>query len=151
VTRKITLSLARIRSGKQAELRLGNMDARRDWGYAKDYVEMMWLILQQDEPDDYVAATGEMHTVREFVQIAAERAGFDLVFEGEGVDEVGRDRNSGRVIVCVDPEYYRPVEVDVLLGDATKARTRLEWRPKVTFQGLVELIMDADLKLEGVA
>ena len=150
VTRKITLSLARIRSGKQSVLELGNMDAQRDWGYAKDYVEMMWRMLQQDSPADYVAATGEMHTVREFVQIAAARAGFDIEFEGTGVDEVGRDKNTGEVIVRVNPEYFRPAEVEVLLGDATKARRELGWSHSVTFAGLVEMMMDSDLKLEGV-
>lgn len=151
VTRKITLSLARIRSGKQSVLELGNMDAKRDWGYAKDFVEMMWLMLQQDAPDDYVAATGEMHTVREFVQIASERAGFDIEFEGEGVEEIGRDRKTGNVIVRVNPEYFRPAEVDILMGDPTKAKTQLGWQPKTSFQGLVELMMEADLKLEGIA
>ncbi len=150
VTRKITLSLARILSGKQSVLELGNLDAQRDWGYAKDYVEMMWLMLQQDTPDDYVAATGETHRVREFVQLAADRAGFDIAFEGEGVDEVGIDRKSGKTIVKVNPEFYRPAEVDLLLGDPTKAKSQLGWEPRVSFQGLVEMMMDADMALEGV-
>jgi GDPmannose 4,6-dehydratase len=147
VTRKITLSLARIKAGKQRTLRLGNMDAKRDWGFARDYVEMMWLMLQQPEPDDYVAATGQTHTVREFVERAADIAGYDIAWEGEGDQEKGRDRKSGAVVVEVDPKFYRPAEVDLLLGDPTKARTKLGWEPKVTFAGLVEMMMKADLEL----
>jgi GDPmannose 4,6-dehydratase len=146
VTRKITLSLARIKAGLQPTLRLGNMDAKRDWGYAKDFVEMMWLMLQQPEADDYVAATGEMHTVREFVENAAPIAGFDIAWEGEGDKECGRDRKTGKVIVEVDPKFYRPAEVEQLLGDPTKARTKLGWTPKVKFEELVEIMMKADLK-----
>lgn len=151
VTRKITLSLARIKAGQQKTLRLGNMDARRDWGYALDYVEMMWMMLQQDEPDNYVVATGEMHTVREFVERAAEIADFDLKWEGTGVDEIGRDAKTGEVVVEVDPKFYRPAEVEQLLGDPTKAKEKLGWVPKVKFAGLVELMMRADIELIGAA
>ena len=149
VTRKITLSLARVKAGLQPALSLGNMDSKRDWGYARDYVEMMWMMLQQPEPDDYVAATGETHTVREFVERASKVAGFDIAWEGEGPKEVGRDKKSGKVVVRVDPKFYRPAEVDLLLGDATKARTKLKWEPKVKFAELVELMMRADLEAVG--
>ncbi|MCX4247719.1 GDP-mannose 4,6-dehydratase [Paraliomyxa miuraensis] len=147
VTRKITLSLARIRHGKQQTLRLGNMNAKRDWGFAKDYVEMMWMMLQQDEPDDYVVATGETHTVREFVQYAANVAGFDLQWEGENEGEKARDRATGKVVVEVDPKFYRPTEVDLLIGDPTKAKEKLGWVPQVKFAELAEMMMKADLEL----
>lgn len=150
VTRKITYSLARIKAGLQSRLRLGNLEAKRDWGYAEDYVEAMWLILQQDTPDDYVIATGETHTVREFVEHACRVAGLDLEWEGTGIDEVGRDRNSGEVIVDIDPRFFRPAEVDLLLGDPSKAKTELGWQPRVTFAHLAEMMMKADLKLVGV-
>ena len=125
VTRKITLAVARISAGLQDKLYLGNLNARRDWGYARDYVECMWLILQQDEPDDFVIATGEFHSVREFTEHAFARAGITLRWEGEGVDEKGIDIATGRVLVEVDPKYFRPCEVEQLLGDPTKARTKL--------------------------
>jgi GDPmannose 4,6-dehydratase len=149
VTRKITLSLAKIKAGLQSVLRLGHMDSKRDWGYAKDYVEMMWMMLQQDYPDDYVAATGETHTVREFVERAARVAGFDIKWEGERDSELGRDRTTGTVIVQVDPAYYRPAEVDLLLGNPSKAKVKLGWEPKVKFAELVELMMRADLEAIG--
>ena len=139
------MSLARIKKGAQEKLSLGNMDAKRDWGYAKDYVEMMWMMLQQDSPDDYVVATGETHTVREFVELAAKVAELDLVFEGENESEVARDRKTGKVIVDVDPAFYRPAEVDLLIGDPSKAKRELGWEPKVKFAELVELMMRADL------
>ncbi len=151
VTRKITISMAKIKAGTPEALRLGNMEAKRDWGYAKDYVEAMWLMLQQDEPDDYVIATGEAHSVREFVERAAQVAGFDIMWEGEGTDEVGRDRKSGKVIVEVNPDFYRPAEVDLLVGDASKAKQELGWTPKVTFEHLVEMMVEADLKLFGAS
>ncbi|MEM9459130.1 MAG: GDP-mannose 4,6-dehydratase [Myxococcota bacterium] len=151
VTRKITLSLARIKAGQQKTLRLGNMEAKRDWGYAKDYVEMLWMMLQQPEPDDYVVATGEMHTVREFVERASEVAGFEIEWEGEGTDEIGRDKKTGNTIVEIDPRFYRPAEVDQLLGDPTKAKEKLGWVPEVKFEGLVELMMRADLEAVGLA
>ncbi len=146
VTRKVTLSLARIKAGLQSTLRIGNMDAKRDWGYAKDFVEMMWLMLQQNEADDYVAATGETHTVREFIEKAAPFAGYEIGWEGRGDSEIGRDRKSGKVIVEVDPKFYRPAEVELLLGNPTKAREKLGWTPKVKFDQLVEIMIKADLE-----
>jgi GDPmannose 4,6-dehydratase len=151
VTRKVTLSLARIKAGLQPTLRLGNLDAKRDWGHARDYVEMMWLMMQQAEPDDYVAATGETRSVREFIERAAPIAGFDLAWEGEGVDEIGRDLKTGKVVVEVDPKFFRPAEVDLLLGDPRKAKAKLGWKPKVTFFGLVEEMMKADLEALGLS
>uniref|UniRef100_UPI003B517FE3 GDP-mannose 4,6-dehydratase n=1 Tax=Roseovarius indicus TaxID=540747 RepID=UPI003B517FE3 len=145
VTRKITRALARIKLGTQSELRLGNMDAKRDWGHARDYVKMMWLMLQQDKPEDYVIATGEQYSVREFVARAAEVLGMTITFEGEGVDEVGRDE-SGRVIVRVDPQYFRPAEVETLLGDASKARLQLGWTPETSFDELVREMVESDLE-----
>ncbi|MBE6367113.1 MAG: GDP-mannose 4,6-dehydratase [Lentisphaerae bacterium] len=147
VTRKITMAVARIVNGLQDCLYMGNMDAKRDWGYAPDYVRMMYLILQQDTPDDYVAATGETHTVREFIEKAFAAAGVTVEWSGSGVDEVGIDKATGKVIVRIDPRYFRPAEVDLLLGDATKARTILKWEPSVTFEKLVTLMVEADLRL----
>jgi len=150
VTRKVTLSLARIKAGLQPTLRLGNIDAKRDWGYAKDFVEMMWLMLQQKEADDYVAATGEAHTVREFIEKAAPYAGYDIVWEGKAENEIGRDRKTGNVIVEIDPKFFRPAEVELLLGNPAKAKTKLGWSPKVKFEKLVEIMMKADLEALGV-
>ncbi len=130
VTRKITLAAARIVNGLQDKLYLGNLNARRDWGYARDYVECMWLIMQQPEPDDFVIATGEYHSVREFTEMSFRRAGIELRWEGEGVDEKGIDVATGRVLVEVDPKYFRPCEVEQLLGDPTKAKTQLGWNPR---------------------
>lgn len=145
VTRKITLAAAAIAKGQQEKLYLGNLSARRDWGYAKDYVECMWLILQQPEPDDFVIATGEMHTVREFCTLAFHYAGIELHWEGEGVDEKGIDSN-GRVLVEVDPKYFRPAEVEQLLGNPTKARTKLGWNPrKTSFDELVRIMVKHDM------
>ncbi|MBR1808251.1 MAG: GDP-mannose 4,6-dehydratase [Paludibacteraceae bacterium] len=145
VTRKITLAAAAIAQGRQDKLYLGNLSARRDWGYAKDYVECMWLMLQQPEPDDFVIATGEMHTVREFCTLAFREAGISLHWEGEGVDEKGVDEQ-GRVLVEVDPKYFRPTEVDQLCGDPTKARTVLGWNPrKTSFEQLVKIMVQHDL------
>ncbi|MBD5234375.1 MAG: GDP-mannose 4,6-dehydratase [Bacteroidales bacterium] len=147
VTRKITLAAARIAAGLQDKLYLGNLDARRDWGYAPDYVECMWLILQQDTPDDYVIATGEYHTVREFATLAFARAGMKLRWEGTGIDERGIDEATGRVLVEVDPRFFRPAEVEQLLGNPAKARTQLGWNPrKTTFEQLVNTMVDADIK-----
>jgi GDPmannose 4,6-dehydratase len=147
VTRKITLGLAQARVEGEGELRLGNLDARRDWGHARDYVELMWRILQEDQPDDYVAATGATHSVREFAEAAGAALGFDIAWEGSGSDELGRDRKTGRVLVRVDPRYHRPTDVATLVGDATKARERLGWRPRVTFEQLVAEMAEADLAL----
>ncbi|MBW2294464.1 MAG: GDP-mannose 4,6-dehydratase, partial [Deltaproteobacteria bacterium] len=147
VTRKVTMGLARIKAGVQETVSMGNIDSKRDWGYAKDYVEMMWMMLQRDEPDDFVVATGETHTVREFIDRAAEVAGFRIEWEGSGADEVGRDAGSGNVIIDIDRRFYRPAEVDLLLGDPSKAKELLGWEPKVKFQELVEIMMKADLEL----
>jgi GDPmannose 4,6-dehydratase len=145
VTRKITRAVARIKLGLQEAVYLGNLDAKRDWGYAGDYVELMWLMLQQEEPDDYVMATGVTTSVRDFVLTAFAHAGIELRFEGSGVDEVGVDVATGRALVRVDPRYFRPTEVDLLLGDATKARERLGWEPQVQLPELVAMMVDADL------
>ena len=148
VTRKITLAVARIVAGLQDKLYLGNLDARRDWGYARDYVECMWLMLQQDRPDDFVIATGDDHSVRDFTDLAFRRAGITLRWEGEGVDEKGIDIATGRVLVEVDPKYFRPCEVEQLLGDPTKARTVLGWNPrKTTFEQLVNIMVDHDMAM----
>ena len=147
VTRKITLAAARIAQGKQEKLYLGNLSSLRDWGYAPDYVECMWLILQQPEPDDYVIATGVQHSVREFCLLAFRRAGIELRFEGEGADEKGIDVKTGKVLVEVSPDFYRPTDVVNLLGDPTKAKKKLGWDPtsKTSFEQLVNLMVDADM------
>ena len=133
VTRKVTLSLAKIKYGLQDHLVLGNLDAKRDWGYAKDYVEAMWLMLQQDQPDDYVIATGETHSIRELVELAAETCGYNIKWEGEGMDEKGIDSKTGKILVTLDRKYLRPAEVETLCGDSSKAKKKLNWRPKTTF------------------
>ena len=138
VTRKITQAFSRISVGLQECLYLGNLNAKRDWGHAKDFVEAMWLMLQQDEPDDYVIATGEQYSVREFVNEAAPYFGMNIVWFGEGLDEVGIDSNTNRAVIRVDPKYFRPAEVETLLGDATKAKEKLGWGPKISFKQLVE-------------
>jgi len=138
VTRKITRGLSRISVGMQDVLYLGNLNARRDWGHAADYVKAMWLMLQQPEPDDYVIATGEMYSVKYFVEHAADYFGMNIVWEGSGLDEVGIDKTTGRVVIKVDPKYFRPTEVEQLCGDATKAREILGWEPEIDFQGLVQ-------------
>ena len=138
VTRKITIGLSRISVGLQDCLYLGNLNAKRDWGHAKDFVEAMWLMLQQDEPDDFVIATGVQYSVREFVEEAAPYFGMKIRWEGEGLDEVGIDEQSGNVIIRVSPKYFRPAEVETLLGDATKAKEKLGWEPKISFKQLVE-------------
>ncbi len=146
VTRKITRGLARIKLGFQDCIYLGNLDGKRDWGHARDYVELMWLMLQQKEPKDYVIATGIQHSVRDFVNIAGREVGFDMRWEGEGVLEKGYDRNTGKCIVAVDPRYYRPTEVDALLGDASLAREALGWTPKTSFEEMVTEMVAQDLK-----
>lgn len=144
VTRKITRALARIKLGTQDELRLGNMDAKRDWGHARDYVEMMWRMLQQETAVDYVIATGQQYTVRDFVEIAAKKLDLSLTFEGQGLDEVAKD-GTGRVVVRVDPAYFRPTEVETLLGDPSKAHTNLGWKPVTSFDTLVGEMVISDL------
>lgn len=147
VTRKITLAAARIAKGLQNKLYLGNLSALRDWGYAKDYVECMWLILQQEKPDDFVVATGEAHSVRDFCTLAFKYAGIELKWQGEGVDEKGIDVETGRVLVEVDPKFFRPAEVEQLLGDPTKAQKELGWNPrKTSFEDLVRIMVESDLK-----
>ena len=146
VTRKITLAAARIAQGYQDKLYLGNLNSLRDWGYAKDYVECMWLILQQQEPDDFVIATGEYHSVREFATLAFHHLGIELEWRGEGVDEKGYDLSTGKALVEVDPKYFRPAEVDQLLGDPTKAKEKLGWNPrKTSFEDLVKIMVDHDM------
>jgi GDPmannose 4,6-dehydratase len=145
VTRKITRAVARIKLGLQDRVYLGNLDSRRDWGFAGDYVRAMWKILQQDQPDDFVIATGEAHSVREFVEKAFERIGVSIQWEGSGVDELGRDAATGQVRVQIDPRYFRPTEVDFLLGDPSKAKQVLGWEPKTSFDQLVELMVEEDL------
>jgi GDPmannose 4,6-dehydratase len=147
VSRKITRAVGRIKEGLQDRLYLGNLDARRDWGYAKDYVEAMWLMLQQRRAEDFVIATGETHTVREFCTLAFARAGIEIDWQGSGETEKAIERGSGRVLVEVDPRYFRPTEVGFLLGDATKAKQMLGWTPRTSFQELIELMVDHDLAL----
>ena len=144
VTRKITMAAVRIAAGAQDRLYLGNLDAKRDWGYAPDYIDGMWRMLQQPQPADYVLATGETHTVREFATRAFARAGIDLEFVGEGIDETALDAATGNVVLAVDHRYFRPAEVDLLIGDAAKAKERLGWEPSVRFAELVDLMVDAD-------
>lgn len=147
VTRKITIAAARIAQGYQDKLYLGNIDSLRDWGYAKDYVECMWLILQHDTPEDFVIATGEYHTVREFTTLAFKEVGIELRWEGKGIDEKGIDARTGKVLVEIDPKYFRPAEVEQLLGDPTKAKTLLGWNPqKTSFQELVKIMVEHDMK-----
>lgn len=147
VTRKITLAAARIKQGYQDKLYLGNLNALRDWGYAKDYIECMWLILQQEKPEDFVIATGEYHTVREFTTLAFKEIGINLRWEGEGVNEKGIDIATGKELVAVDPKYFRPAEVEQLLGDPTKAKTLLGWNPhKTSFEELVHIMVKHDMK-----
>ena len=146
VTRKITLAAARIKQGKQDKLYLGNLSSLRDWGYAKDYVECMWLILQQDKPEDFVIATGEQHSVREFCYYAFKRVGIELEFQGEGMNEKGIDKATGNVLIEVSPDFYRPTDVVNLWGDPTKAKAKLGWNPsKTSFQELVNIMVDSDM------
>lgn len=146
VTRKITRAASRIKLGLQKKLYLGNMNAKRDWGFAGDYVEAMWLMLQQDEPDDYVIATGKTTSVRDFCNMAFKEVGLELDWKGEGAEEVGLDKATGNILVAVDPKYFRPTEVDILVGDASKARDKLGWEPKVTLEELTKMMVKADLK-----
>jgi GDPmannose 4,6-dehydratase len=146
VTRKITRALARIKIGLQDILYIGNLDARRDWGHARDYVKMQWLMLQQDEPEDYVIASGEHYSVREFIEAAARQLGLKLGWTGRGIDEKGINEETGQIIIAVDSRYFRPTEVDDLLGDASKARQKLGWKPRISFKQLVAEMVEADLK-----
>lgn len=147
VTRKITRAVAGIHFGREERLFLGNLNAKRDWGHARDYVEGMWLMLQQPTPDDYVLATGETHTVRSFVERAFSHIGIEIAWQGEGINECGKDRRTGRVLVEVDPRYFRPTEVDLLVGDPSKANTKLGWKHRADLNALVREMMDADLRL----
>ena len=148
VTRKITNTIAKIKHGKEDCLYLGNLNAKRDWGHSRDYVEAMWMMLQHEKPDDFVVATGKTYTVREFVEEAFSCAGYEIEWQGEGVNEIGVDKNTGKVRVRVSEEFYRPAEVELLIGDSTKARTTLGWEPKTDFKGLVKAMVTNDLELE---
>jgi len=147
VTRKVTRAAARISLGLQDKLYMGNIDAKRDWGYAGDYVELMWLMLQQNEPEDYVMATGVTTTVRDFITMAFKEAGIELKWEGKGIEEKGKNKADGKVLVEIDPRYFRPAEVELLIGDPTKAKTKLGWEPKVKLPELVKMMMDYDIEL----
>lgn len=147
VTRKITIGLSRVKLGIQKTLKLGNLSSSRDWGYAKDYVRGIWKILQHTEPDDFVLATGETHTIREFAELTARHLDMDLVWKGKGINEVGIDRKTGKVVIEIDPVYFRPLEVNFLKGDSSKARKILKWKPTVTFERLVEIIIEHDFNM----
>ncbi len=147
VTRKITIGLSKIKLGKQEVLELGNLDSKRDWGYAKEYVEAMWLMLQQDKPEDFVIATGETHSVREFIEACCEELDIKLKWKGSGVDEVGVDENNGKVIIKINSKYFRPTEVDVLLGDPAKVKEKLGWEAKIKFSELAKLMVKSDYDL----
>ncbi len=149
VTKKITKSVAKIHKGEQKVLELGNLDAKRDWGYAKDYVEMMWLMLQQDEPKDYVIATGKTYTVRQFVEYAFEEVSVKLKWEGEGENEIGIDQETGKVVVRINPKYYRPAEVELLWGDPLKAEKELGWKSQTSLKELVKIMVQYDLKYDN--
>ncbi len=149
VTRKVTRGLARIKLGLEECLYLGNLEAKRDWGYAKDYVEGMWRMLQHDKPDDYVLATNETHTIREMVELAADELGFAIEWKGSGTEEVGIDKNSGKTIIRIDPRYFRPAEVELLIGDYAKAKKELGWKPTTTFRELIVLMAKSDLESEA--
>ncbi|MBA7517206.1 GDP-mannose 4,6-dehydratase [subsurface metagenome] len=146
VTRKISKSVAGIKLGLQHNIRLGNLDSKRDWGYAPEYVEAIWLMLQNDKPGDYVCATGQTHSVREFCEAAFRCVDIELEWEGSGVDEKGLDKKTGKVLIEIDPEYFRPTEVDLLLGDASKIKKELGWEPKTKFEDLVSIMVEADLE-----
>jgi GDPmannose 4,6-dehydratase len=146
VTRKITRAAVRIAAGLQPKLFLGNLNAKRDWGHAKDYVEGMWRMLQQENPEDFVLATGKTTSVREFCERAFNHAGIELNWEGEGVNEIGKDKKSGDILVEVDPTYFRPTEVDLLIGDSSKAKAKLNWKPKYTIDNLIREMVEEDQK-----
>jgi GDPmannose 4,6-dehydratase len=144
VTRKITLGLGKILRGEESCIRMGNINAMRDWGHSNDYIRGMWLMLQNEKPDDFVLATGEMHSVREFIEKAFALRGFDIKWKGEGVDEIGYDSKSGRELIFIDPEFYRPAEVEQLLGNAEKAKRELGWEPEITFEQLIQEMVEND-------
>lgn len=146
VTRKITKAIAQINKGKLEKISLGNLDAKRDWGHAKDYVEAMWLILQQDKPEDYVIATGETHSVREFLELAFKEIGINIEWHGKGVNEVGKNKQNGKILIDINPKYFRPAEVELLIGDPAKAHDKLKWQPKINFKQLVKLMVKHDLE-----
>ncbi|MFA6551823.1 MAG: GDP-mannose 4,6-dehydratase, partial [Patescibacteria group bacterium] len=150
VTKKVTAAFTKIKLGKQEKIYLGNLDAQRDWGYAKEYVEAMWMMLQQEKPDDYVVATGETHSVRELVEETARLVGFEIKWEGSDIKERGIDVKTGKVLVEIDSYYYRPTEVDFLLGDAGKSKTKLGWEPKTKFKELVRIMMVAEFEERGL-
>ena len=147
VTRKITIGLSKIKLGQQNILKLGNLDAKRDWGYAKEYVEAMWLMLQQDKPEDFVIATGETHTIREFVEACCKELDIDIEWKGEGINEVGVDKNNGKTIIGIDTKYFRPAEVEMLLGDPSKVKEKMGWEAKTKFEDLVKLMVKSDFEL----
>lgn len=144
-TRKITCAIANIVNNKQDKIYLGNLDAKRDWGFAKDYVEAMWLMLQQNIPDDYIIATGETHTVREFCEEAFKIAGYEIAWDGHGLEEKGIDKKTGKILIEIDPKYFRPTEVDLLIGDSSKAREKLNWQPTINFKKLIKIMTEHDL------
>jgi GDPmannose 4,6-dehydratase len=148
VTRKITRGLARIKLGLEEKLFMGNLDAERDWGYAPDYMEGVWTMLQQNEPDDYILATGATHTVREFIEKSGKILDMDIVWNGKGIHEKGVDKKTNKVLIEIDPVYFRPAEVDILMGDSSKAKNKLGWEPKITFEKLIEIMMIADIERE---
>lgn len=150
VTKKITDAFAKIKLGKEEKMYLGNLDAKRDWGYAKEYVEAMWMMLQFEKPDDYVIATGETHSVREFLEHAGRLLGYEIQWQGNGLEEKGIDMKTGKVLVEIDPYYYRPTEVDLLLGDPSKAKQILGWEPKVKFEELIKIMMEAEFETRGL-
>ncbi|MFH1232313.1 MAG: GDP-mannose 4,6-dehydratase [Patescibacteria group bacterium] len=145
VTRKITCGIANITRGKQDKIYLGNLNAKRDWGFAKDYVEAMWKMLQQDIPDDYIIATGETHTVKEFCEEAFKIAGYEIIWKGKDLEEKGIDKKTGKILIEIDPKYFRPAEVDLLIGDSSKAQKKLNWQPTINFKELVKIMMENDL------
>jgi GDPmannose 4,6-dehydratase len=146
VTRKIVTALCKIKLDMQDVLELGNIDSKRDWGYAKDYVEAMWLMLQQEKPDDFVIATGETHSVREFIELTGKKLGYNIVWKGKGVDEIGLDKKSGKILIRINPRYFRPTEVDLLLGDPSKAKKAFKWKSKTTLKELVDIMVDSDMQ-----
>ncbi len=146
ITRKVTNGIARIKNSLQEKIILGNLDSKRDWGYAQEYVEAMWLMLQQEKPDDYVVATGEAHSIREFVEHAFKYAGFDIVWKGKDIEEKGIDKKTGQTLIEISPEFFRPAEVDILLGDYSKAKGKLGWQPKTRFEDLVKIMVEADIQ-----